>query len=67
MLGTKLSFVLDVVCGKFPVVALTMVGYQVALELVLSVIAVFVAFVADPTDNVDCATYWGAVPLDVKT
>jgi hypothetical protein len=26
-----------------------------------------VAVVADPTDKVDCATYCGAVPLDVKT
>lgn len=35
--------------------------------------ATFVAVVADaavaaePTESVDWATYWGAVPLDVKT
>ena len=32
--------------GKFPVVFDTIVGYQVALELVLSVMPIFVAFVA---------------------
>ena len=44
--GTKLSFVELVVIGKFPVVVDTSVGYQVAIELVLSVTATFVAFVA---------------------
>ena len=44
--GTKLSFVELVVIGKLPVVVDTSVGYHVALELVLSVTATFVAFVA---------------------
>jgi hypothetical protein len=46
VLGTKLSFVELVVIGKLPVVVETSVGYQVELELVLSVTATFVAFVA---------------------
>jgi hypothetical protein len=43
--GTKLNFVELVVAGKLPVVVDTIVGYQVELELVLSVIAILVAFV----------------------
>ena len=46
MLGVNLSLVEATVTGKFPVVVLTNVGYQVATELVLSVTATFVAFVA---------------------
>ena len=44
--GTKDNFDELVVIGKLPVEFETSVGYQVALELVLSVIAVLVAFVA---------------------
>ena len=44
--GTKLIFVELVVIGKLPVVVDTSVGYHVAIELVLSVTATFVAFVA---------------------
>ena len=46
VLGTKDNLVELVVAGKFPVVFDTIVGYQVALELVLSVMPIFVAFVA---------------------
>jgi len=46
VLGTKLSFVELVVIGKLPVVVETSVGYQVAMEVVLSVTATFVALVA---------------------
>ena len=44
--GLNLSLVDATVIGKFPVVVLTKVGYQVAAELVLSVTATFVEFVA---------------------
>ena len=44
--GTKLIFVELVVTGKLPVVVDTIVGYQVALELVLSVTATLFALVA---------------------
>ena len=40
-------------CGKFPVFAVTQVGYTVALVLVSSVIAVLVALVALPTERED--------------
>ena len=44
--GTKLNFVDDVVAGLLPVDAAERTGYQVADDVVLSVIATFVAFVA---------------------
>jgi hypothetical protein len=44
--GTKLIFVELVVIGKLPVVVETSVGYQVAIEVVLSVTATLLAFVA---------------------
>ena len=44
--GLKDSFEDDTFCGKFPVVAVTHVGYMVALVAVSSVTAVFVALVA---------------------
>ena len=56
VLGVNLSLVDETVIGKFPVVVLTIAGYQVADELVLSVTATFVALVAvvavvaDPAD-----------------
>ena len=68
--GTKLSLVELVVTPVFPVVTAEIVGYQVETLEVLSVIATFVAFVAfvaDPTDNVLCATYWGADAPAVST
>ena len=46
VLGTKDNLVELVVAGKFPVVFDTIVGYHVAIELVLSVMPIFVAFVA---------------------
>ena len=56
MLGVYLSLVDETVIGKFPVVVLTIAGYQVADELVLSVtptlvaLVAVVAVVADPAD-----------------
>ena len=44
--GLKDNFVSDVFCGRFPVFAVTHVGYIVALVVVSFVIAVFVALVA---------------------
>ena len=44
--GTKLNFVDDVVAGLLPVDAADSTGYQVDDDVVLSVIATFVAFVA---------------------
>lgn len=46
VLGVNLSLVDETVIGKFPVVVLTIAGYQVAAELVLSVTATLVAVVA---------------------
>jgi hypothetical protein len=46
VLGTNDILVDEVVTGVFPVVTAESIGYQVALELVLSVIPTFVAFVA---------------------
>ena len=70
VLGTKLSLVELVVTAVFPVVTAEIMGYQVDTLEVLSVMATLVAFVAlvaEPTDNVLCATYCGAEAPAVKT
>ena len=68
--GTNDNFVDVTFCGKFPVLAVTQVGYTAVAVLVSSVIAVLVALVAvvaDPTASVDCATYVGAEAPAVNT
>jgi hypothetical protein len=63
VLGVNFSLVDATVIGKLPVVVLTNVGYQVAIELVSSVIAVFVAFVAVVAVEADPAEPSMLVPV----
>jgi hypothetical protein len=51
--GLKVNLVDVTFWGRLPVLEVTHVGYIVALVVVSSVIAVFVALVAVPTDNAD--------------
>jgi hypothetical protein len=55
VLGTNESFVDETVTGLFPVVLVRIAGYQVVADVVLSVVATFVAFVAVPAVVADPA------------
>jgi hypothetical protein len=77
VLGTNDSWVLDVLAGRFPVLAVTHVGYTATavatsfvtpeLTELVAVVAV-VAVVALPAAIEPCATHAGApVPVEVRT
>jgi hypothetical protein len=55
VLGTNESFVDETVTGLFPVELVKIAGYQVVADVVLSVVATFVAFVAVPAVVADPA------------
>jgi hypothetical protein len=55
VLGTNESFVDETVTGLFPVELVRIAGYQVVADVVLSVVATFVAFVAVPAVVADPA------------